>query len=72
MCDAPIGTTRWSPAKMEMVSKKLMYSGVRGGISTLFFYDLKEKNHRFSECFDLHFLNNEFAENYFWSVVFCD
>ena len=24
ICDAPIGTTRWSPAKIEMVSKKLM------------------------------------------------
>ena len=34
MCDAPIGTIRWSPAKIEMVSKNLMYSVDRAGIVT--------------------------------------
>ena len=37
MCDAPIGTTRWSPAKIEIVSKKLMYSGGRRGNVTSVF-----------------------------------
>ena len=32
MCDAPIGTTSWSPAKRWNGSKKLTYSGSRGGI----------------------------------------
>ena len=34
MCDAPIGTTSWSPAKKRNGSKKLMYSGGRRDIVT--------------------------------------
>ena len=35
MCDTPIGTTSWSPAKKWNGSKKLTYSGGRGGIVTV-------------------------------------
>ena len=34
MCDTPIGTTKRSPAKKWNDSKKLTYSGGRGGIGT--------------------------------------
>ena len=35
MCDAPIGTTSWSPAVKWNGLKKLTYSGGRGGIVTI-------------------------------------
>ena len=40
MCDAPIGTTSWSPAVKWNGSKKLMYRGGRGGNVTVLWFGL--------------------------------